>query len=64
MINPVKEGLAENITLDIDKYSRFYLDAIMDDIAVNDPKMNSMFSIDLIKSVGAETVLSTTRCRI
>jgi hypothetical protein len=37
MINPVKEGLAENITLDIDKYSRFYLDAIMDDIAVNDP---------------------------
>jgi hypothetical protein len=22
----------------------------MDDIAVNDPKMNSMFSIDLIKS--------------
>jgi hypothetical protein len=41
MINPVKEGLAENITLDIDKYSRFYLDAIMD-IAVNDPKMNSI----------------------
>jgi hypothetical protein len=38
MINPVKEGLAENITLDIDKYSRFYLDAIMDDIAVNDLK--------------------------
>jgi hypothetical protein len=35
---PVKEGLAENITLDIDKYSRFYLDAIMDDIAVNDLK--------------------------
>jgi hypothetical protein len=32
----------------------------MDDIAVNDPKMNSMFSIDLIKSVGAGTVLSTT----
>lgn len=53
MIKPVKEGLAENVTLDIDKYSRFYLDAILDDIAVNDPKMNSLFSIDLLKSVGA-----------
>jgi hypothetical protein len=60
---PVKEGLAENITLDIDKYSRFYLDAIMDDSGER-PKMNSMFSIDLIKSVGAGDSLSTTRCRI
>lgn len=49
---PVQEGLDGSETVEIDEYSRFYLDAIMDDISLNDPKMNSLFSIDLLKSVG------------
>lgn len=49
---PVKEGLDGSETAEIDEYSRFYLDAIMDDISLNDPKMNSLFSVDLLKSVG------------
>lgn len=50
--DPVQEGLDGSETAEIDEYSRFYLDAIMDDISLNDPKMNSLFSIDLLKSVG------------
>lgn len=49
---PFQEGLDGSETAEIDEYSRFYLDAIMDDISLNDPKMNSLFSIDLLKSVG------------
>jgi hypothetical protein len=38
--------------LEISIYDKFFLDAIMDDISLNDPTTNSPFSVELLQWVG------------